>query len=99
MRGETAACLSDIDRACHTIRVAVSAHDAETYADDPVIQAAVERLFTTIGEALMRIRALEPPIVDRVTDANKIIGFRNILVHGYDRVDPILVWRAATESL
>lgn len=55
----------------------------------------VERLFTIVGEALVRIRDLEEPIYFRLPDVQRIISFRNLLVHAYDAVDPARVLRIA----
>lgn len=99
MRPETAASLADIARAGATLAEAVGhCRDDAHYARDAVIQAAVERLFTVIGEALIRVRTLAPSVFSRITDAAQIVGFRGLLDHGYDQVDPVLVWRAATQS-
>jgi len=35
----------------------------------------------------------------RPADADRIIAFRNVLVHGYTLVDSRLVWQAVTEDL
>jgi len=48
-----------------------------------MLRAAVERQFEIIGEALARLRKLDPEVCSTVTDAGRIIAFRNILIHGY----------------
>lgn len=35
----------------------------------------------------------------RITDYTKIIGFRNVLIHGYATVDDDVTWRIADENL
>ena len=52
-----------------------------------MLRAAVERQFEIIGEALARLRKLDPEVCSAVTDAGRIIAFRNILIHGYADVD------------
>lgn len=56
------------------------------------MQSATERQFGIMGEALTRIRDLERPVYDRFPDAEKIVGFRNIIIHGYDIIDPGVLW-------
>ena len=68
----------------------LSDHDARHQGESgfgAVASLAVERLLMTIGEALVRIRSFEPDILEELTDATKIIGMRNVLVHGYDNLD------------
>ncbi len=48
---------------------------------------AVERLFEIVGESLARVRNREPSLLDHITNAAEIIGFRNVLAHGYDQID------------
>lgn len=64
-----------------------------------ILQAAVERKFEIIGEALTRVRALDPDLMVRITDANRIIGMRNIIAHGYDVIDADIMWSALRDHL
>lgn len=64
----------------------------EQYARDEKTCSAVERKFEIIGEALNRIRSSAPDLLASIREPAAIIGFRNILAHGYDRVDEVLVW-------
>jgi uncharacterized protein with HEPN domain len=64
-----------------------------------MIQAAVERKFEIVGEALNRLQRTAPELFDQVPEAARIVGFRNILAHGYDIVDPELVWNAVTHRV
>ncbi len=52
-----------------------------------------------VGEAFVRIRAFEPSVLDQISDAHKIIGMRNVLVHGYDALDPARIQDAIEQSL
>lgn len=51
-----------------------------------MLRDAVERLFITIGEAMTRLRRIDEAAFVRIADAPKIVGLRNVLVHGYDIV-------------
>jgi uncharacterized protein with HEPN domain len=48
---------------------------------------------------LVRIRQDDPAVLTRLSDSEKIIGFRNILVHGYDAIDHKTVWSAIHDNL
>ncbi len=52
-----------------------------------------------IGEALIRIRDREPIVFESIPDARAIIGFRNLLAHGYDVADPEAVFELAHTKL
>lgn len=52
----------------------------------------MERRFIVAGEALNRLSRLSPDLLNRIPDSRAIINFRNILVHGYDRIEDEVVW-------
>ncbi|MDO8916228.1 MAG: DUF86 domain-containing protein [Coriobacteriia bacterium] len=69
------------------------------YQTDSLIRSAVERQFEVVGEALKRALKADPGLVASLPDAPAIIGFRNVLAHGYDEVVDGLVFKTARESL
>ena len=71
----------------------------DQYRDDPLLRSAVERQFQIIGEALQQLIKKFPEAGSVITDHRNIINFRNILVHGYDRVESDVVWGIVTGSL
>lgn len=71
----------------------------EAYFADRRTQAAVEREFEIIGEALTRLRREFPRIADRVTELREVVDFRNLLSHGYESVDQRVVWSLAQHEL
>lgn len=66
------------------------AKDFELYDSDLKTQSAVERQLGIIGEALIQLRKNEQPI--DINNGHQIIGFRNRLIHAYDRIDNSIVW-------
>jgi uncharacterized protein with HEPN domain len=95
MRLETRQSLADaLDAAEEVIRMAVPG-----WQEDRILALAVERLLMIIGEALARIRASEEIVLDDVTDAHKVIGMRNVLVHGYDSINASRLQDAIERSL
>ena len=59
----------------------------------------MERNFEIIGEALNRIGRIDPETAERIGDNQRIIGFRNILIHGYDVVDYEVVWLIVRDNV
>lgn len=43
-----------------------------------------------IGEAVNRILSIEPDI--SIENARRIVDTRNWVIHGYDKVDDVIVW-------
>lgn len=83
--------LSDVIMAIHLIReFTIDIPDFNIYDKDRKTQSAVERQLVIIGEALNKLRQIEPEIV--IENDKQIIGFRNRLVHAYDSIDNSIVW-------
>jgi uncharacterized protein with HEPN domain len=99
LRRDPQAYLGDIRTAADEIVAFTAGKDAAVYLSDPLLRAAVERKFSIIGEALTQLARLDPALAERITDYRRIIGFRNILVHGYADVDDTLVWDAVVSRL
>src|SRR2546421_348112 len=72
---------------------------AEDYKSDLLLRLATERQFEIIGEALTRIRPIDPALLDRITESQQIIGFRNVLIHGYDTINHDIAWLIIQEKL
>lgn len=69
------------------------------YLGDLMLRSAVERQYEIIGEALNRLRKLSPDTAARISECNRIIGFRNVLAHGYDVVDDRISWDIVQNKL
>ena len=72
----------------------------ETYADfqnDLKTRKAIERNIEIIGEAMSRIREIDPDIL--ITDSRKIVDTRNRIIHGYDSVSADVIWLVVTHDL
>lgn len=91
--------LYDIGESCRNILYFTSGLDLAGYTADLLVRSAVERQFIVIGEALNRLKHVDKEIYDRFQEAGKIIGFRNILVHGYEMVSDELVWDVIGKQL
>ena len=62
-------------------------------------QAAVERKFEIIGEALNQLAKLDGAMAARIPDLPQVVAFRNQLIHGYASVKVSTVWNIAQSSL
>ena len=92
MRLEEKSLLFDIRESCALIAQFTTGKTCAEYAADAACRSAVERQFIVTGEALNRLGRLNPDLLNRIPDSRAIINFRNILVHGYDRVEDEVVW-------
>lgn len=73
--------------------------DFGAFDGDGKTQASVNWRFAVIGEAMRRIRNQFAEDAKRIRNVDSIIAFRNVLVHGYDVIDNIQVWRTIHEHL
>ena len=99
MRRDARAHLADVLEAGRQITRITADLDLESYRADDVRRWAVERQFEIMGEALSRLTRTNPDLAAGISDIGTIIGFRNVLAHGYDIVDHEVVWRTITDEL
>lgn len=99
MQPRSAALLWDVLTAVQRIQGFVAAKTWDHYAADVLLRSAVERQFEVAGEAMSVLRKLDPATAERVPNARKMVGMRNILIHGYAQVNNETVWQAATTDL
>lgn len=91
--------LHDVRGACSRLAEFTADKTFADYQKEPMLQAAVERQFEIIGEALNRLSHMAPEIAARITDRRRIISFRNILIHGYAEIDDRVVWGVVVTKL
>jgi uncharacterized protein with HEPN domain len=84
--------LEDIRRSAELIQSFTAGRSLPDYTADELLRSAVERQFTIIGEALTRLEKLDVSIASQISEYRQIIGFRNVLVHGYELIDDAIVW-------
>lgn len=87
--------LSDIVDACDSLTVTLQGVSIDDYVADRTTRSAVEREFTIIGEAVNAIKRVDPETHGRITNARKIVSFRNQLVHDYPSIRDETVWAIA----
>jgi uncharacterized protein with HEPN domain len=64
-----------------------------------MLRSAVERQLGIIGEALAQLARTDRNIAARIPELRRVVGFRNVLIHGYDRIDDAGVWRVIKGDL
>ena len=69
----------------------------ENYSKDIKTKRAVERNVEIIGEAINRI--LKKDNNFEIENAQKIIGTRNRIAHGYDKISDDLIWSIVINHL
>ena len=92
MRLEAKTLLYDMRQAARHIGDFTAGRSFDSYKADPMLRSAVERQFEIIGEALGKLAKLDPDIASKIPDYQKIISFRNALIHGYAAVQHEVVW-------
>lgn len=99
MRVESAALLWDVQDACQQVQNFVEGVDYAEYSTNALVRSAVERQLEIVGEALNTLRKIDPHVAEQVPDLHRIIGLRNVLIHGYAVVDNTIVWSAVTDRV
>jgi uncharacterized protein with HEPN domain len=92
-------CIEDVVTACELIVEFTLNMSEIEYTADLKTQSAVERQFEIIGEALNRIKKIDASLLDRVDNWREIIGFRNVIAHGYDVIENEIVWHSVKEDI
>ena len=99
MRLESKALLWDMHRAASLVAAFTGGRSEQDLGTDDMLRSAVERQFEIVGEALTQLRKIDAPAAERITDHRQIIGFRNVLIHGYRTVSNAITWRIVQDHL
>jgi len=67
------------------------------YLSNKMLRRAVEREFEIIGEAISRLVKLDKNI--KISAKELIIGMRNRVIHGYDKIDDVIIWGTIVRHL
>ena len=93
MQRNHAKLLWDLVDSGRAITTYVSGMDFEKFKHDPKTQDAVERRLEIIGEILRRLREIDEDLLaSKISDYYKIIGLRNHITHGYDKIELSAIW-------
>lgn len=62
----------------------------DQFANNRMLQDAVERNLEIIGEAINQLLRINPAIP--ISNARRIVDARNKIIHGYDTLEPVNIW-------
>ena len=99
MRLEARKYLYDIQKASRLLDEFVTGQTFEDYQRNAMLRAAVEREFEIIGEAVAQLAGVDEGGAARISEYQRIIAFRNVLIHDYADVDDRLVWDVVKTKL
>ena len=91
--------LHDMLEAARGVRAIVAERSSTEFSADRNLRWSVERGCEIIGEALSQLRKSDPQTAESLTDWRRIIGFRNVLVHGYAILDSVRTWEIAAHDV
>jgi len=98
MKDEIKKLLFDIKEAAESIFDYLGEkRDFSIYSENKMLQRAVEREFEIIGEAINNILKIDPNFP--IKNARRIVDLRNLVIHGYDRVDNVIIWGIISRDL
>lgn len=99
MRLESKKYVHDVAHAAKLTLDFVNGKSNSDYAADALLRSGVERQLQTIGEALAQLSRIDPQTAARFSEHQRVIAFRNILVHGYANIDDRIVWGVIESKL
>lgn len=67
------------------------------YERNKLLRRAVERELEIIGEAVKHLLELDENIC--IDKARRIVDLRNFVIHGYDKVDNVIIWGILSKDL
>ena len=67
------------------------------YENNKQLRRAVERELEIMGEAVNHLLALDETIA--IENARRIVDLRNFVIHGYDKVDNVIIWGVISRDL
>lgn len=92
MERDPAVLIWDAKRSTEAILRFTAQLSVEDYAGSEMVRSAVERQFEIIGEALNRLRRVDPEMASRISGIRGAIALRNVLSHGYETMNDSTVW-------
>lgn len=99
MRRDARAPLLDVIESCDAVTAAVSDLDLDGYLASRLVRSSVEREFIIIGEAMVVLSRIAPDVFAAITQARRIVDFRNQLTHAYSMIEDDLVWEIAAHDV
>lgn len=92
MHADARKLLWDAQRAAERLARFTHGKSFADYQADDFLRSAVERQLEIVGEALNQLRRVDVATAGGIPELSRIVGFRNVLIHGYASVDNRIVW-------
>lgn len=90
--------LTDMLGFVRELRAIAAGYTVEVFVAHRILNLATEKLFINLGEAAQRLGDAERAAIAGVP-WRQIIGLRNILAHGYERIEQETLYRTAASDL
>jgi len=91
MKREIKKCLFDINTSIDSINDYLGSElNFFEYQNNKLLRRGIEREIEIIGEAMGRILKTDPNF--KIMNSRQIIDTRNWVIHGYDKVDDVVIW-------
>jgi uncharacterized protein with HEPN domain len=98
MTGEEKKLLKDMEQSALNIDVHLEGRRIwEEFLKNITKRRAIERELEIIGEATNKLLKINPNL--KITSARKIVSLRNRVIHAYDTVDEMLVWKVVVKDI
>jgi uncharacterized protein with HEPN domain len=98
MKRRVESLLRDALTSCEAVALFVESQTFDQYLSDRLLRRGIERERELIGEALNQAQSQDQSIAELIPELHAIVGFRNLLIHGYHGVDNAMVWDIATNK-
>jgi len=72
-------------------------YDFNLYLENKLLRRGVERELGIIGEAITKLLKIDSKI--NISNSRRIVDLRNWVIHGYDKVDDVIVWGIITRDI
>jgi uncharacterized protein with HEPN domain len=79
--------LEDVEHYASAAVRFIADYSLDQYLADEKTRAAVERVLELCGEAMSNLNKVAPTVAEGIPHYRAVIGFRNILAHGYAELD------------
>lgn len=98
MKREILKYLSDIQTSINSINDYLgNSRDFFEYRKNKLLRRGIEREIEIVGEAMNKILKIDPDI--NFINARKVVDTRNWVIHGYDKVDDVIIWGIVVNHL
>ena len=71
--------------------------DFNSYKANKLLRRGIERELEIIGEAASKILKID--VNFQIDNARRIVDLRNWVIHGYDKIDDVIIWSIISRHL